>query len=192
MPRMLRELEANPEAGLLGASLYLGSPRLPLVVQYWRSFDHLEWFARSQDASHWPAWVAFNKRVGSSGDVGVWHETYLVPAGRYDCVYKQHATDRPRRRDDAEARRRSQGDGGRTGRNPSRAVSGRAPDRADRGLSRPRAAAQPFGCQSPISAPAGAATTLRQPTGPSRGSSETSAPRQRARSVASATSATST
>jgi Monooxygenase af470-like len=58
------------------------------VVQYWRSFDHLERFARSQDASHWPAWVAFNKRVGSSGDVGIWHETYLVPAGRYECVYK--------------------------------------------------------------------------------------------------------
>jgi Domain of unknown function (DUF4188) len=86
MPRMLRELEANPEAGLLGASLYLGSPLRPLVVQYWRSFDHLERFARSRDASHWPAWVAFNKRVGSSGDVGIWHETYLVPAGRYDCV----------------------------------------------------------------------------------------------------------
>jgi hypothetical protein len=87
MPRMLRELESRPEAGLLGASLYMGSPRRPLVVQYWRSFDHLERFARSHDATHWPAWVEFNKRIGSSGDVGIWHETYLVPAGRYDCVY---------------------------------------------------------------------------------------------------------
>jgi len=31
--------------------------------------------------------VEFNKRVGSSGDVGIWHETYLVSAGRYDSVY---------------------------------------------------------------------------------------------------------
>jgi hypothetical protein len=47
----------------------------------------LEAYARSKDAKHWPAWVAFNKRVGSSGDVGIWHETYLVPAGNYDSVY---------------------------------------------------------------------------------------------------------
>lgn len=87
MPRMVKELERDPEAGLLEASLYMGSPRRPLVVQYWRSFEHLERYARSRDASHWPAWVAFNKRIGSSGDVGIWHESYLVPAGGYDCVY---------------------------------------------------------------------------------------------------------
>jgi len=87
MPRMVRELEARPESGLLGASFYLGSPRRPMVVQYWRSFEHLESYARSKDARHWPAWVAFNRRVGSSGDVGIWHETYLVSAGSYDTVY---------------------------------------------------------------------------------------------------------
>ena len=57
------------------------------MIQYWRSFEHLEAYARSRDAAHWPAWVAFNKRVGSSGNVGIWHETYLVPAGGYECVY---------------------------------------------------------------------------------------------------------
>jgi Domain of unknown function (DUF4188) len=87
MPRMLRELKRTPEAGLLGASLYVGSPRRPMVVQYWRSFEHLEAYARSRDATHWPAWVAFNKRIGSSGEVGIWHETYLVTAGSYECVY---------------------------------------------------------------------------------------------------------
>jgi Domain of unknown function (DUF4188) len=87
MPRMLRELEQRPEAGLLGASLYLGSPRRPMVVQYWRSFEQLEAYARSKDAEHWPAWVAFNQRIGSNGNVGIWHETYLVPDGAYDCVY---------------------------------------------------------------------------------------------------------
>jgi hypothetical protein len=87
MPRMLRELERRPEAGLLGARLYFGSPRRPMVVQYWRSFEQLEAYARSKDAEHWPAWVAFNQRIGSNGNVGIWHETYLVPDGAYDCVY---------------------------------------------------------------------------------------------------------
>ena len=87
MPKMLRELEQHPESGFLGAKLYLGGPKRPMVVQYWRSFEHLEAYSRSKDAKHWPAWVRFNKRVGSNGDVGIWHETYLVPAGRYDCVY---------------------------------------------------------------------------------------------------------
>ena len=87
MPRMLRELEQNADSGFLGANQYIGGPRRPMLVQYWRSFEHLESYARSRDAAHWPAWVAFNKRVGSNGDVGIWHETYLVPAGRYECVY---------------------------------------------------------------------------------------------------------
>jgi len=87
MPKMVRELEQNPESGFLGAKLYLGSPRQPMLVQYWRSFERLEAYARSRDNAHWPAWVAFNKHVGSNGDVGIWHETYLVPAGSYECVY---------------------------------------------------------------------------------------------------------
>jgi Domain of unknown function (DUF4188) len=87
MPKMIRELEGRPESGFLGARFYLAGPRSPMLVQYWRSFEQLETYARSKDNEHWPAWVAFNKRVGSSGDVGIWHETYLVAAGRYECVY---------------------------------------------------------------------------------------------------------
>ena len=56
MPRILRELEQRPEAGLLAARTYLGSPRRPMLVQYWRSFEQLEAYARSRDAEHWPAW----------------------------------------------------------------------------------------------------------------------------------------
>jgi Domain of unknown function (DUF4188) len=87
MPRMLRELEEDSGSGFLGARMYWGSPLLPTLVQYWRSFEQLEAYARNRDAEHWPAWVAFNKRIGSDGDVGIWHETYLVPAGGYECVY---------------------------------------------------------------------------------------------------------
>ena len=53
-----------------------------------RSFEHLERYARSHDHLHWPAWVAFNKRSGNSrGDVGIWHETYMVRSGAYEAVY---------------------------------------------------------------------------------------------------------
>src|SRR3954469_16407293 len=83
MPRMLKELERHPESGFLGAR----SAGL-LSVQYWRSFDHLEAYARSHDGEHWPAWVAFNKRMGNSrGDVGIWHETYAVRAGEYEAIH---------------------------------------------------------------------------------------------------------
>jgi len=83
MPRMLKELEKNPDSGLLGVM----STGLTLV-QYWRSFDALEKYARNSDGEHWPAWVAFNKRMARSrGDVGIWHETYLVKAGQYEAVY---------------------------------------------------------------------------------------------------------
>ena len=58
-----------------------------MIVQYWRSFEQLEAYARSNEMQHWPAWVAFNKRfVNSRGDVGIWHETYVVSAGRYEAI----------------------------------------------------------------------------------------------------------
>jgi hypothetical protein len=83
MPRMLRELRGRPESGFLGAIQSAG-----VIVQYWRSFEHLEAYARDQDQSHWPAWVDFNKRLGATrGEVGIWHETYKVRAGEYECIY---------------------------------------------------------------------------------------------------------
>ena len=83
MPRMLKELEKNPEIGLLGHTM-----GMKVIVQYWRSFDHLEAYARNQANTHLPAWKAFNSSVGGSrGDVGIWHETYLVKAGNYETNY---------------------------------------------------------------------------------------------------------
>jgi Domain of unknown function (DUF4188) len=86
MPKMLSELARRPELGLLHARSHFGFPNL-LVVQYWRSFDALEAYAKNRDAAHLPAWQAFNKAVGSNGDVGIWHETYVVRAGCYESVY---------------------------------------------------------------------------------------------------------
>jgi Domain of unknown function (DUF4188) len=44
-------------------------------------------FARDPAQLHLPAWRWFNRAVKGSGDVGIWHETYLVTAGRYEAVY---------------------------------------------------------------------------------------------------------
>lgn len=83
MPKMLKELQANSASGLLGVE----SAGLTLI-QYWRSFDALETYARSRDALHWPAWMAFNKRMARSrGDVGIWHETYRIAPGQYEAIY---------------------------------------------------------------------------------------------------------
>jgi len=86
MPPMLTELYKQPESGFLGAytSMYW---RGLMVVQYWRSFDHLIAYAKARDAKHLPAWKAFNQRVGNDGSVGVWHETYQVNAGQSECIY---------------------------------------------------------------------------------------------------------
>ena len=57
-------------------------------MQYWRSFEHMELFARDADDLQLPAWRRFNRLAGSSGDVGIWHETYKVAAGACECIYR--------------------------------------------------------------------------------------------------------
>ena len=87
MPRMLRELYAHPEKGLLGSQPILYWRGLGLI-QYWRSFDDLERFARNPDDPHFPAWRRFNQVVGyKDGSVGIWHESYLVDPGHYEVMY---------------------------------------------------------------------------------------------------------
>lgn len=85
MPRMLEELSQKPESGFLGFQMYGGIP--PVIVQYWRSFEQLEAYAKDRTGQHYPAWKAFNQQVRSNGDVGIWHETYKVEAGEYECIY---------------------------------------------------------------------------------------------------------
>jgi len=85
MMRMLKELHADPGKGLLHVEGWPG--RTVLLVQYWRSFEQLHAYARDQDAEHRPAWGEFNRKIGSSGDVGIWHETYLVREHEYEAIY---------------------------------------------------------------------------------------------------------
>jgi hypothetical protein len=82
MKHMLDYLMAHPEKGLLGYQM-----GLPTIVQYWRSFDHLEAFANGTSDPHAAAWRNYWKRVGTSSRTGIWHETYLVRAGEYEAIY---------------------------------------------------------------------------------------------------------
>ena len=83
MGYMLKYLMADPDKGLLGYQAF----GLTNFVQYWRSFEHLEAFARNADDPHIQPWRDFWKRVGASGRTGIWHETFLVRAGEYEAVY---------------------------------------------------------------------------------------------------------
>src|SRR5688572_11138856 len=82
MPRMLRELFRRPDSGLLGSV----SGGL-FMVQYWKSVDKLLAYAADRKGEHFPAWADFYRRVGTNGDVGIWHETYAVPRGSFENIY---------------------------------------------------------------------------------------------------------
>jgi Domain of unknown function (DUF4188) len=81
MQAMLDQLMADPEKGLLGYRM-----GFPVIVQYWRSFEHLEAWARDPGQLHRPTWLDFYRR-DTRGRTGIWHETYLVRAGEDEAIY---------------------------------------------------------------------------------------------------------
>lgn len=85
MAGMQRELASDPGLGFLGAEQWLG--RTTLMVSYCRSMEDLMRYATSKTGKHLPAWRSFNQTVGTSGDVGIWHETYRSRPGDYENVY---------------------------------------------------------------------------------------------------------
>lgn len=87
MGPMLRSLYTHPEKGFLGGTTFLTWRGVGLI-QYWRSFEQLEHFARSHDDPHFAAWQRFSRAVGyKDGSVGIWHETYMVDPGHHEAVY---------------------------------------------------------------------------------------------------------
>ncbi|WP_295842233.1 DUF4188 domain-containing protein [uncultured Microbacterium sp.] len=85
MPRMLRELSTDPDSGLLGFTMLLGS-RGPYLVQYWSALDKLYAYASAPVQEHRPAWTRFNQRARKNpGAVGIWHETHVVE--RAETIY---------------------------------------------------------------------------------------------------------
>ena len=82
MRHMLDYLVAHPEKGLLAYEMSLLT-----IIQYWRSFEQLEAFARNEDDPHLDVWRQYWRRVGRSTRTGIWHETYLVKEGQYEAIY---------------------------------------------------------------------------------------------------------
>ena len=49
-------------------------------------------YAKQPDLAHLPAWAQFRRNIGNSGDVGIWHETYLIAPGQYENIYHNMPT----------------------------------------------------------------------------------------------------
>ena len=85
MPKMLAELQ-KADAGLLGVHTFWAGRNF-LTVQYWRSAEELGAYARDTSYQHAAAWAAFNRKAAAKGDVGIYHETYVVPKDRVETLY---------------------------------------------------------------------------------------------------------
>jgi hypothetical protein len=86
MGPMIAELKRQPELGLLHVEPFLYWRGVGMV-QYWCSFEQLHAYAHARNAAHLPAWAEFNRRIGSNGAVGIWHETYTVAPGQFESIY---------------------------------------------------------------------------------------------------------
>ena len=87
MKPMIAELSARPESGFLGSTAMVCDLRTFMFMQYWRDFACLEAYTRARDQLHWPAWAAFYRKSNGGEAVGIFHETYCVPAGSHETVY---------------------------------------------------------------------------------------------------------
>jgi GH15 family glucan-1,4-alpha-glucosidase len=85
MGNMVSELMQQQDSDLLNIESWGG--RTTIMIQYWRSFEALENYAKNPQQAHLPAWGQFNKLINSNGDVGIWHETYTIKPGNFEVVY---------------------------------------------------------------------------------------------------------
>ncbi len=86
MSPMLQSLYQNPDKGFLGGEAFFYWRGVGLI-QYWRSFEDLQRFAKNPGDSHLEAWQKFNRAIGDDGSVGIWHETYMIEPGKYEAIY---------------------------------------------------------------------------------------------------------
>jgi hypothetical protein len=89
MPGMLRELMQDKDSGLLSFRLLTRGPRLFVTLQYWENIEKLSEYASDPKRLHHPAWSAYNRAMrGGRTDLGVFHETYVVPSTDfYENIY---------------------------------------------------------------------------------------------------------
>ncbi len=81
-PQIARSVEARPDGLLLHENFMFSMfPPHAGMRQYWRDFDSLERWARSEPHREW--WRRF---LRDSGGTGFWHETYFMRGGM-EAVY---------------------------------------------------------------------------------------------------------
>lgn len=87
-PQIARAVAAQPEGLLLHESfLFTLLPPHVGMRQYWRDFEALERWARSEPHRVW--WQQF---LRDSGGTGFWHETYFMSGGM-EAVYNDMTQD---------------------------------------------------------------------------------------------------
>lgn len=72
-------------AGLLASESFTIARGHHGVLQYWRSFDDLD--AWSHRPPHSERWRDAVDRMRRRGDLGVYHEVFLVPAASLESIY---------------------------------------------------------------------------------------------------------
>ncbi|UOQ42969.1 DUF4188 domain-containing protein [Halobacillus salinarum] len=85
MPPMIKELYTTKDLGFLSMETFAGI-RTTLMVQYWRSSEQLISYAHNE--KHLNAWKNFNDKMRNNNAVGIYHETYLVPEGNCEGIYR--------------------------------------------------------------------------------------------------------
>jgi hypothetical protein len=86
MGPMLRELMADPDSGLLAFRTLPGLRQVTLI-QYWESVEKLQAYANDAQRNHRPAWTEYYRKAYQGNTVGIWHETYVVPARNSETIY---------------------------------------------------------------------------------------------------------
>lgn len=85
MPPMIIELYTHKEKlGFLSEESFFGL-RKTVSIQYWKTTDELIAYAANE--KHMTAWKAFNQKMRNNDAVAVYHETYSVHNGNYECIY---------------------------------------------------------------------------------------------------------
>jgi hypothetical protein len=85
---LIAYLRKHPETGFLSGHLNLRIFPFGMMLQsYWRSFDDLERFARSNDQPHLKAWTRYIQESRKPGAMAIWHETYIIEPGKFEVIY---------------------------------------------------------------------------------------------------------
>jgi hypothetical protein len=83
--QMIAALETAQRDGLLLLNRFVMSPEGPLLLQYWRSYDALDTWARTQPHSSWWRWLLDN----AGENLGFYHEIYQARTA--EAIY-EHGT----------------------------------------------------------------------------------------------------